>query len=111
MAQAGPWPFAIVAAGTVCISPLVEELVFRGAMWTGFSGSWPAPVAAAAVTAVFVAAHAPQVGWYPAALLNMAALAFCALAARVRTGSLLPAVLMHSGYNLVLVLQAARQIF
>lgn len=108
--HAGPWPFVIVVAITVCIAPLVEEVVFRGAMWTGFRGSWSAPVAAAVVTVVFVAVHLPQTHGYPVSLVGMTALALSALAVRVRSGSLLPGVLMHSGYNLVLMVQWARQI-
>jgi membrane protease YdiL (CAAX protease family) len=99
----GGWPVYLWALFAVAVAPPVEEFVFRGVMWTGLARSWGPLAAAAAVTGTFVLLHVTEAGGYPLALVAIGSLGLAALAARVLSGSLVPAVLLHSGYNCVVV--------
>ena len=99
----GGWRLYTWALLGVAIAPPVEELVFRGALWTGLERSWGAVAAAIAVTLVFVALHIPEAMGYLPALITIALLGVLAIAARRATGSLVPGIAMHTGYNAVIV--------
>jgi membrane protease YdiL (CAAX protease family) len=99
----GGWPLYVWAAFAVAVAPPVEEFVFRGVLWTGMKRSWGPVAAALAVTAIFVLLHVNEAGGYPLALAAIGSLGLGALAARVLSGSLLPAVLLHAGYNCVVM--------
>jgi membrane protease YdiL (CAAX protease family) len=72
-------------------------------MWTGLRRSWGPVAAAFAITFAFLLLHVTEAGGYPLALAAIGTLGLAALAARVLSGSLLPPVLLHSGYNAVVV--------
>jgi len=98
------------AAGVVLVlvgAPLVEELMFRGVLYTGLARRWRPARAARATTLAFVALHVPQLGGYWPGWLFIGLVGALALRARVATGSLLPAIALHIAYNLGLVLAAA----
>jgi membrane protease YdiL (CAAX protease family) len=99
----GGWPLVVWGGFAVLIAPPVEEFVFRGVMWTGLERSWGPLAAALAVTGTFVLLHVTEAGGYPLALVAIGSLGLAALVARVLTDSLVPAVLLHSGYNFVVV--------
>jgi membrane protease YdiL (CAAX protease family) len=88
----------------VAIAPPVEELVFRGVLYSGLARTWPPGRAGFVTTMIFVAMHATEIGAYWPAWIAIGALATAALRARVASGSLVPAVALHASYNLGLVL-------
>jgi membrane protease YdiL (CAAX protease family) len=92
--------WAILAIG---VAPPTEELLFRGVLYAGFARSWGARAAAVVTTALFVALHAPEIRGYWPGWMVIASLGALALRARLRTGSLAPAIALHVGYNLALV--------
>ncbi len=92
------------AALAIGVAPPTEELLFRGVLYAGLARSWGARWAALVTTAIFVALHATEIGHYAPGWVVIAALGALALRARVVTGSLLPAIALHAGYNLALVL-------
>lgn len=94
--------FAVWAVLAVLFLPLVEEFLFRGVLVQGFSGLGLAG-AAVASSALFMLVHVADVwgSWTGAALLLLMAAA--TMGARLASGSLLPPVLFHAAYNLVLV--------
>lgn len=90
-----PWLLALVL-----LAPLVEETLFRGAL-LGAYGARIGPVAGGLLaTALFVAAHALLEGVaHGPAVLAWTALGLCCLGARLGSGSVVPAVLLHAFYN------------
>jgi membrane protease YdiL (CAAX protease family) len=90
----------------VVAAPVSEELLFRGVLYTGLSRRWGPPAAAILTTLGFVALHLPQLGRFWAGWILIGLAGALALRARVKTGSLLPAVALHATYNLSVVLAA-----
>jgi uncharacterized protein len=103
------WALHAWAVLAVLLAPPLEEFVFRGALLTGLRRSWGILPAAAFVTTIFVAAHLSETHLYYPALASVAAMAICALLARVRTGSLLPAIALHGAYNLMVAVAVYAQ--
>ena len=100
-----PWHRVLFAADSTIIAPVTEEFLFRGYMLAGLRASW-GPVAAGVVTSVsFVAVHYPAF-LDPPLLLGFCAFAAAALAIRLRTGSLWPAIALHTGANGMIVLSS-----
>lgn len=103
-ALAGGWTRIAWAVLAFAIAPPVEELVFRGALYTGLANRLRPELAGGITTAVFVALHVSEIGLYWPAWIAIGALGALALRARVKTGSLVPAIALHATYNLGLVL-------
>jgi membrane protease YdiL (CAAX protease family) len=93
----------------VAIAPPVEELVFRGVLYSGLAARWASSRAGFVTTMIFVAMHATEIGAYAPAWLAIGVLSTLALRARLATGSLIPAVALHATYNLGLVLATYAQ--
>jgi membrane protease YdiL (CAAX protease family) len=82
------------------IAPLAEEFIFRGAAFAALAGRAGTPGAAAIVTLLFVAVHAPEKIHYPPGFVDVALMALAAVWLRLRYRSIKPAVLLHVLYNL-----------
>jgi membrane protease YdiL (CAAX protease family) len=83
-----------VAAATVALAPLAEELVFRGFLlnlWRQRWGTWAAVLLS---SALFGAVHF-QFGIFAGGMGVLFALVY------LRSGSLWPGTLLHAGYNLL----------
>ncbi|MEP7069012.1 MAG: CPBP family intramembrane glutamic endopeptidase [Usitatibacter sp.] len=93
--------WVVLAVG---IAPPVEEFVFRGVLWTGFSRSLSPLRAGIVVTLLFVAMHLTQVAGYTPALFAIGAMGIAALVVRIVSGSVVPAILLHLGYNAVVTI-------
>jgi membrane protease YdiL (CAAX protease family) len=109
IAQAGGGLRVAWACLAVAIAPPVEELVFRGVLYSGLARSWAPSRAGFVTTMVFVAMHATEIGAYWPAWIALGVLSTLAWRARVATGSLVPAVALHASYNLGLVLAVYAQ--
>jgi hypothetical protein len=77
-----------------CLVPLLEELFYRGALFTSLSREHTAAGAAWA-TALCFALGRPDVRTWPALLLVAAALSHL----RLHAGSVLPCIALHVGYS------------
>lgn len=86
------WTFVL----TVCVAPLMEEVIFRSLLFGRLRAGMPFPAAATLSAAVFGAAHGNLL-W---ALYAFALGLFLAWLFE-RTGSLWASVLCHVGFNLV----------
>lgn len=102
--RVGGLPQAGVVLLTLALAPVVEEFVFRGAIFAGFRSQWPAVPAGAMVTALFVAVHLVDAAAWPASMISIALLGIATFIAREKTGSILPCIALHSAYNFVVVL-------
>ena len=103
-AHAGGWSRHGWALLAVFAAPPVEELVFRGVLFAGFSRSWGPGLSGTLVTLIFVAAHFTEVFAYWPALVSLGLVGVATLLIRIGTKSLAPAIFVHASYNLVLVL-------
>lgn len=90
----------------VLFAPPLEEFLFRGLLLRGLSASWGLGAASVIVTIVFVSFHLFETFHYLPALIGITYLAIAALVARVKTGSLVPAIAVHAAYNFTLVVLA-----
>ncbi len=90
----------------VVLFPVVEEVLFRGVFFTGFSQSWGGSAAGVITTLAFVALHMPKVLEYWPALLAVTLVGALTVLVRIRTKSLVPGMALHCAYNGVLVSSA-----
>lgn len=93
--------WAILAVG---VAPPAEEFLFRGVLLHGFARTWNVTVAVIVTSVLFVALHLPETRSYWPALIGISLLAAATMAVRLKSRKLLPAVAVHAGYNLALVL-------
>jgi membrane protease YdiL (CAAX protease family) len=91
------------AAFAVTCAPAIEEVVFRGAVFTALERVWGALWGGIVVTSAFVALHASELGAYPPAMIAVTLLSLLALGLRIRSGGVAAAIAAHTGYNLVIV--------
>jgi CAAX protease family protein len=102
--KASPFEELLKSSATVRITtvllaiigaPLVEEVVYRGVLFSGLRKRLSSTATVLAVTLIFVAVHVPQ---YIGAWRTIAGLTLLSLAltiARARTSSVLPSFLIH----------------
>jgi len=91
--------FIISAIIAVVLAPVVEELLFRGAMLHGFRRRWSVRTSVGLMALIFAAIHI-DLGdpyWPGVAYTGVIAVVFAML--RLRTGSLVPAMIAHATYN------------
>lgn len=88
--EAGPLPFL----ATALVAPVVEELIFRGLIFTRLRQAMPWRVAAALSALIFGACHGELVWFCYAFLLGL----IFALVTGA-TGSILPSMVMHIVFN------------
>jgi membrane protease YdiL (CAAX protease family) len=103
-ASAPGWPRIVFVLIAVVLAPVIEEFLFRGVMFTGMSRSWGPVKAGLVVTLLFGLLHVFDVaGYWPSlGVVTLAGLAM--LLMRLKTGSLLPSIALHTSFNLVQVL-------
>ncbi len=90
----------------IVLFPIVEEVLFRGVLFTGFSQSWGPGLAGVFTTVAFVAVHMPKVLEYWPALLAVTLVGALTVLIRICTKSLVPGMALHCAYNGVLVISA-----
>ena len=99
----------VVAFLATFTAPLVEEVVYRGILYSAIQRSIGVKGAIAIVTALFALVHVPQYWGSPGTILLICLLSLVLTLVRVRTGNLLPCIVLHTIFNgiqsLFLVLQ------
>ena len=99
--ETGPEAVILLLVAVGLLAPLLEEVLFRGLLYSALRKRWRFGPAALVVTALFAALHAMQFQGYLPALVGIAALGALLAWLRERTGSLWPPVLVHAGFNLL----------
>ena len=90
--------------------PFLEEVLFRGVLYGGYRRSFGAFWATALTTGFFCLLHLPQVVDSVTNLIATLAVSLAALAARLSSGAVGPAIGVHAGYNILIFgLTLARQ--
>jgi uncharacterized protein len=89
----------IIAFMATFSAPLVEEVIYRGILFSTFRKYVDARFAIIITTLLFAAVHVPQ--YYPDAgtILTICALSLVLTIVREKTGNLLPCVVLHTIFN------------
>jgi hypothetical protein len=89
----------MVAVLAVVTAPLIEEIVYRGIVYSGIEGLMGKAAGVTAVTVLFALVHVPQYWGSVAAITAIVSLSLVLTLLRAWTGKLLPCVVMHLVYN------------
>jgi membrane protease YdiL (CAAX protease family) len=92
----GPGVLALTLLGLTLVvaAPVGEELLFRGLGYRGIERRYGLGLGALAISFIFAAVHMNATGFLA---LFMVSMALCWVT--TKTGSLLPAILLHAAYN------------
>ncbi|HET6655528.1 MAG TPA: CPBP family intramembrane glutamic endopeptidase [Gammaproteobacteria bacterium] len=107
LAQGGLFERVVMLVLAVLIAPLIEEFLFRGAMFAAVARSWGVVAAVILTTLAFVAVHLPDKIHYWPGLVAVGLLALVNCWLRLRYRSLAPAMVAHFAYNISLVVFGA----
>jgi membrane protease YdiL (CAAX protease family) len=88
-----------VAALAVMTAPLIEEIVYRGVIFSSVEGLMGKAAAVIFVTLLFALVHVPQYWGSVASIAAILSLSFVLTLLRAWTGKLLPCVATHLVYN------------
>lgn len=99
MLKTSQYAIYIVAFVATVTAPLVEEVIYRGVLYSTFERALGVPAAFALVTFLFAVVHVPQ--YYPSysTIILLALLSVILTAVRVRSKNLLPCIILHTVFN------------
>ena len=89
----------VLAALATLTAPIVEEVVYRGILYSAFQRVFGVGIAVAVVTALFALIHFPQYWPSFSTLFLLTLLSLILTMVRVRTGNLLPCIILHTIFN------------
>lgn len=89
----------VVAIMATFTAPMVEEIIYRGILYSAFQRSVGAVWAIVSVTFLFAVVHFPQYQSSPVALLMILSLSLVLTLIRAKTGNLLPCFVLHTIFN------------
>ncbi len=89
----------VVAFVATFTAPIVEEVVYRGILYSAFMRKFGVTIAFIVVTFLFALVHIPQ--YYPSfsTILLLTLLSVILTAVRVKTNNLLPCIILHTLFN------------
>jgi membrane protease YdiL (CAAX protease family) len=94
---------ALLVIFGVCFAPLIEEIIFRGFLFSVLSGFGGSRLAVPATAVLFALMHAPQLWPSMAGILLILAVGYVLSIVRERSNSLIPSFIVHTAYNGMLV--------
>ena len=89
----------VVAFMATFTAPLVEEVIYRGVLYSALQRSIGIPAAVIAVTLIFSLVHVPQYYESPQTIVLLTLLSLILTLLRVFSGSLLPPIIFHTMVN------------
>lgn len=89
----------IVAFLATFSAPLVEEVVYRGVLYSAFQRTFNSTFAVIIVTTLFAAVHVPQYLPDYATIISICLLSLIITLIRVKTDNLLPCIIFHMAFN------------
>jgi len=96
---AGFYSFALLGL----VSPVFEEIYYRGFMYRALENGIGTGAAATIVTFWFVALHVPQYWPSLGAITSILVLSLATTILRMRTGSIIPGMIAHGVYNVFVI--------
>jgi len=91
----------MVVAMAVLIAPIVEEVIYRGVLYSGLRSKLAASPSILIVTLLFAAVHVPQYWGAWASLVALTILSLILTMIRAASKSILPCAVVHLAFNLV----------
>ncbi len=89
----------LLATFGILVAPLIEEIVFRGFLYSALEHRHNSAVALVASTVVFALLHGAQYGWQLPQLSVLAAVGCAFGVVRMHTGSTKASTIVHAAYN------------
>lgn len=89
----------VVAFMATFTAPVVEEVIYRGLLFSAFQRTFGVPLAVLIVTLLFALVHVPQYLPSYSTIFLICLLSLILTLIRVRTGSLLPCIILHTIFN------------
>lgn len=89
----------LVAVIATFAAPFVEELIYRGLLYSAFQRSVGPYLAVAIVTIMFAGIHFPQYWGSPGTLISITVLSLALTLLRSTSGNILPCVVLHLIFN------------
>lgn len=89
----------LVAFMATFTAPIVEEVVYRGVLYSALQRSFGVKVGVAVVTLLFALVHVPQYLESVSTMLLLLVLSLVLTVIRAKTGNLLPCVILHTVFN------------
>lgn len=89
----------IVAFMATFTAPLVEEVIYRGVLYSAFQRTFGVSAAVVAVTLLFSLVHVPQYYESPSTILLLTILSLILTLMRVYSDNLLPCIIFHTLIN------------
>jgi len=89
----------LVAFVATFTAPLVEEVVYRGLLYSAFQRKFGVTRAFVVVTLMFAAVHVPQYWPSYSTIFLLGVLSLTLTAIRVKTNNLLPCIILHTIFN------------
>ncbi len=100
--RAALYSIAIMAVFT---APIVEEVIYRGLLYSAFQRKVGAFFSVILVTALFTSVHVPQYWENPSKIALIACLSLVLTLMRAASGNLLPAIILHTMFNSISAIQ------
>ena len=94
-----PRSVLLLAIFSICFAPLIEEIIFRGFLYSVFSEIRGTRLAVIATAVLFAIMHAPQLWPSMAGILMILAVGYVLSIVRERSNSLIPSFILHTAYN------------
>jgi len=89
----------IVAFIATFTAPFVEEVVYRGVLYSAFQRAWGVPAAFVLTTCLFALVHVPQYWPSYSTIFLLTLLSLILTSIRVKTNNLLPCIIFHTIFN------------
>jgi membrane protease YdiL (CAAX protease family) len=102
LAESSRSVFLLVIFG-VCFAPIIEEIIFRGFLFSVLSEFGGSRLAVPATAVLFALMHAPQLWPSLAGIVLIFAVGYVLSIVRERSNSLIPSFIVHTAYNSMLV--------
>ena len=99
-----PSAVLIVATFAVAIAPVFEETIFRGFVFSIFERAHGKLAAVVITAGSFSLIHGPQYGWHWQILVLLLYVGIVFGAVRAKTRSIVPPAIVHTAYNMTLVM-------
>lgn len=97
--KSSKWALYTIAVLAVFTAPLVEEIIYRGILYSAFQRSVGTFAAVALVTFLFALVHVPQYWPSYSTIFLLTLLSLILTLVRVYSGNLLPCIILHTLFN------------
>jgi membrane protease YdiL (CAAX protease family) len=97
--KSSKWALYTIAVLAVFTAPLVEEVIYRGILYSAFQRSVGTFAAVALVTFLFALVHVPQYWPSTSTIFLLTLLSLILTLIRVYSGNLLPCIILHAIFN------------